>query len=497
MNFGISERKFSPPFIYRHHPEEGDEVKSGSGASQNSEEKPAEKPDDREARFLLAKIPQSACKPWTTSNEPGCTSPEEILQLFGVDPEVLAQIIGEGGKVVGFRDLVRRIDLDLFHQLIEKHGKTIEGTNTLIPIGTKNGVIFIKRGYLEMSADLDPSMKDDASLRYILQAFYTNILFTPEFYNYESSTKVATTITEEAKSRQDENFFFSIADDKDLAAAYSTLPLYFGMWDHSLDNVRKSEIKGQEDKIVLLDFGISTTDEPVIISYPKAKFLISTPQAPFVCIKGGNSIEPYKRFHEKFGVYLKTPEGKAKVIEARIKAGKTSKEAEQYYKTVLKNIEYYLENIDMFIAAANRTLPSINLNKFGFKGNVEKLKEVDITATKQELKLKSGEQLVYELGEGFLQIIERDESNNIKITNLFGKDDDGGKSFSVNPGQKVKIGKKTSLAENEKEDTNTLCLSSCQIRDNHIRITNKNNEEVIIEDLTFDKDDKFKTYLWF
>ncbi len=403
----------------------------------------------------------------------GFTSPEEIVAAFGCDPELIAKQIGEQGESVGHRELVRKIDLDAWYS---------KGN----PRGIESGPWYIKRHYLEEPFVAAPQMRDEAMLRYLMIDLYPEIETPKKFYHYESTSGIATYLTNEVPSVKDEEHFREIADNKELAAKYSTLWLYYGLWDHSSDNTRKSTAPGSEGKIAFLDFGINIVDKPLTIGLDKAHYDVDSDRAPYV--RAGSTMKPFEKIHAEMKRDLIQGNGRQEIINAALKAGKTTEEANEYFNIVQKNIFNYLKHIEMYVAVVNDTLPTISLKESGFrksKEEIQALKAVDITGSSTEITLNKGEQLVLELGKGYLQLVERLEGDQIKITNLYGKGNDIQKSIVVGKNESKKIG------NGEGSD---LYLERCTIRNNHVVVTY--DGKINIKDSQSDRNDKYRTRIW-
>lgn len=430
-------------------------------------------PSDNEGGITPAKNTDAI---WEISfPQEGFTPPKDIVAAFGCDPEIIAKEIGQGGEVVGNRDLVKKINLDEWYA----KGKTR---------GTESGIWYLKRHYLEEPFVAAPGMRDEAMLRHIMAALYPEIETSNKFYHYESKSGIATYVTNEVPSDKDDEHFKAIANDEKFAAKYSMLWLYYGLSDHSSDNTRKPISPEAKGKIAFLDFGFNITDKPLTIGLEKALYDVSRNWAPYV--KAGSTMKPFEEVHAEMKRELIQGNGRQVIIDAALKAGKTSEEAEEYFKVVQKNAINYLKHIEMYIAAVNDTLPTISLEEFGFrksKEEIQNLKAIDFTGNTIERTLAEGEQLVLEIGRGYLQLVERVEGEQIKITNLYGKDNDTGKGILIKKNEPKVIG--------NGEDSD-LYLERCNIRKNHVAITYGENGKISIKDLKSDETDKYRTRIW-
>lgn len=400
----------------------------------------------------------------------GLTPFSQIKKMFGGIPHLMTNEHGEVEILAGKGD--------------ENHVRKICSR------GTEQGLWAVKRLiYGAGIADFDIGLiRQDHLERELGRKFFScSGLVFPTGYGYQDGDNLYM-ITSYIDSEEDEVHFRSMGPRlmADLAAHY----LIFGLWDLKAANIRKAtnlshpihieyypeqvtaEMTGQaKPHYANIDTGIAFVDSPRRIT-PSIAINELGEQAPFVDLRGNNSLKSYKRAHAFWVDYIEDNNFLREFYLIAKKAGYSREEAEKYLNEVVKpNIGQFMSNIDMFVAAANGELPTIVLTDMKWHGS-EKPVAVNFTGGSFEKHFSSDKQLFLELNDMHLLFLDLVDNGKLRIQCVFNDDIN---PFIVEPDKEVTIGKE--------KKTNMLSLPRYTIAEHHLLIQNLGDGNISFHDL--------------
>ena len=118
--------------------------------------------------------------------------------------------------------------------------------------------------------------------------------------------------------------------------------------------------KEEKPKYIVLDAGISYVNNIRETTFSTANKELESDKAPFVDINGNNSYESYRKIYDKWSKYITERDFVERLDNVCQQAGI---KFQDYYPLLIKHFQRYQSNLDMYLAAANKKLPSMLLEK--------------------------------------------------------------------------------------------------------------------------------------
>ena len=427
-----------PPFIYRHHPEEGDEVKSGSITPQ-------------EKLFL---------------------SEAEAIEMFGSPLPHLRT--GD--------------DVKLLVTESENH-PDVKKINSR---GSKNGEFVVKEQKL--------AYDENSKIELTATDFVANIIGGRYFSTLESEGKIYRPfiflkrwayVSDQNKEKDKTVYIISefspSFESKDhfenwaprIRTRFAPLPMIVGLGDTEWQNIIASQrytyplsagYNFPSEEMHRIQIPSHVVVDSYWIGVPRrhnlqtARMDLTAGHLPWISQKGDNKLDDFLKELELLKPLFLSEGFAREYIEICNMCRRSEEEARRMLEeVVLKNLKAYPENMDFQCATGNNELPQVILNKTGWTLGMPKSTELKGTTS---FNFTDGTKFFLDLNGGFLVFVESSDKK-IKVQNLFTSEPPA----ILSPGEKITIGKRENYGK------------GAVIAASHVLISNVDGNTLEIKDL--------------